>query len=290
LREHSGLEPHRDFDLGYSPERLSPGGSRGFADIVKVTAGGTPRAAERVDALYRSVVTAGTHRAPDIRTAEAAKVLENAQRDVNIALVNEIAVLFARLELDTHAVLAAAGTKWNFLPFTPGLVGGHCIGVDPYYLIHKAAQVGSPLHLLQAAREINNRMGFHIADQVLLLLARRPRPVPSSRVLVLGATFKENCTDVRNTRTVDIRSRLAECGVEVDVHDPHADPDEFERHYGFPLLAEPAPGSYDALIVAVAHDRFRAGGLEAIQRLGVEGALVYDVKRLFPSLPPEQRL
>ena len=236
LEAASGLVLNRDFFVGYSPERINPGDQQHrLPSIKKVTSGSTPEVADRVDALYARIITAGTHKAPSIRVAEAAKVIENTQRDVNIALINELAILFGRLEIDTQDVLDAAGTKWNFLPFRPGLVGGHCIGVDPYYLTHKAQEVGHHPEVILAGRRINDAMGAYVADQVVLLMARRGITIGASRVLVLGLAFKEDCPDLRNTRAVDVVTRLAEYGVSVDVCDPVVDPAEAKAEYGLEL-------------------------------------------------------
>ncbi len=280
LSEQSGLRFNEDFLVGYSPERINPGDrAHRLPDIMKVTSGSTPEAAERVDSLYREIITAGTHRAPSIRVAEAAKVIENTQRDVNIALINELALLFGRLGVDTHDVLAAAGTKWNFLPFTPGLVGGHCIGVDPYYLTHKAQEVGHHAEVILAGRRINDAMGSYIADQVVLLLAQRGSAIAGAHVLILGLAFKENCPDIRNTRVVDIRERLLEFGVQVDVADPWVDERLAIQEYGLNLvsIADSTQGSFDAVILAVAHSQFRdmAG---AVRDLVGPTGVVYDVK------------
>ncbi len=284
LEEASGLRFNEDFFVGYSPERINPGDKQHrLPDIVKVTSGSTPETADRVDALYREIITAGTHRAPSIRVAEAAKVIENTQRDVNIALVNELAVLFGKLGIDTLDVLEAAGTKWNFLPFTPGLVGGHCIGVDPYYLTHKAQEVGHHSEVILAGRRINDGMGPLIADQVIQLMGSRGSLSPSARVLVLGLAFKENCPDIRNTRVTDIVDRLGEFGVTVDVVDPWVGPSEAEQEYGIKLVpienVHAIP--YDAVVLAVAHDEFADLAQGFRDRLG-SSAILYDVKGRWP--------
>lgn len=284
LETESGLRFNEDFFAGYSPERINPGDrEHRISAIRKVTSGSTPEAAAFVDMLYRRVVTAGTHLAPDIRTAEAAKVIENIQRDVNIALVNEFAILFERLGIDTSEVLAAAGTKWNFLPFRPGLVGGHCIGVDPYYLTHKAQSVGHHPEMILAGRRINDGMGRFVARQTIKCMTQKGLPVAGSRALVLGVTFKEDCPDLRNTRVVDIVDELRAYHVEVDVHDPWADAAEAEREYGLPLVRSPGRGVYDAIVIAVAHEQFCALGAEGIRAFGKPGAVVYDVKHLLPA-------
>ncbi|WP_147653672.1 nucleotide sugar dehydrogenase [Vulcaniibacterium gelatinicum] len=276
LERHSGLRYNQDFFCGYSPERINPGDrQRRLPDIVKVTSGSTPETAEFVDALYRRIIVAGTHKAPSIRVAEAAKVIENTQRDVNIALVNELAMIFDAMGIDTQDVLAAASTKWNFLPFKPGLVGGHCIGVDPYYLTHKATVLGYHPELILTARRINSRMGLFVAHRVMRLMARKRIHVVGARVLVLGLTFKEDCPDLRNTRVVDIVRELHAANAEVDVHDPVADPAEAEAELGLRLLAEPEAGAYDAIVLAVAHGAFRQAD---VRRWGKPGCVVYDVK------------
>ncbi|KIC09677.1 Vi polysaccharide biosynthesis protein VipA/TviB [Leisingera sp. ANG-M1] len=286
LEARSGLKYNTDFFAGYSPERINPGDKqRRLADIVKVTSGSTPEVAERVDALYCEVVTAGTHKAESIRVAEAAKVIENSQRDINIALVNELAKIFNRMGIDTEAVLKAAGTKWNFLPFRPGLVGGHCIGVDPYYLTHKAEQLGYHPEILLAGRRLNDGMGAYVAGEMVKAMLKRGLPVAGARVLVMGLTFKENCPDLRNTRVIDVVRSLEEYGVAVDVYDPHADPQEAEAEYGLSLVPEPGQGAYAGVVLAVAHSEFRAMGSRAIRALGAEGALVYDLKYV---LAPEE--
>ena len=291
LERASGLVFNRDFTVGYSPERINPGDpEHRLSTIKKVTSGSTPEAAERVDALYREIITAGTHKAPSIRVAEAAKVIENTQRDVNIALINELAILFDRLGLDTQAVLEAAGTKWNFLPFRPGLVGGHCIGVDPYYLTHKAQEVGHHPEIILAGRRLNDAMGAYVAGRVVKLLIKRRRPVEGARALVLGLTFKENCPDLRNTRVIDLIAELQDYGMHVDVHDPWADPQEARQEYGLELTAEPEPGTYEAIVLAVAHRQYRDLGAEAIRAWLREGGVLYDVKHVLPLESVDGRL
>ncbi|GAB3337424.1 nucleotide sugar dehydrogenase [Marilutibacter aestuarii] len=291
LEAVSGLRFNEDFFCGYSPERINPGDPvRRLATITKVTSGSTPEAAAFVDALYRSVITAGTHRAPSIRVAEAAKVIENTQRDVNIALVNELAMIFNMMGIDTRDVLDAAATKWNFLPFTPGLVGGHCIGVDPYYLTHKATVLGYHPELILAARRINSRMGLHVAHQVLRLMAGKRLHVVDSRILVLGLTFKEDCPDLRNTRVTDIVRELRASHACVDVHDPLADPAEARAELGIDLVDAPAVGAYDAVVLAVPHREFLDGGLDAVRAYGKPGCVVYDVKSVLPAGSADGRL
>ena len=291
LEAASGLVFNRDFHVGYSPERINPGDkSRRLADIVKVTSGSTPEVAAQVDALYRQVVQAGTHPAPSIRVAEAAKVIENSQRDINIALINELAMIFNRMDIDTEAVLQAAGSKWNFLNFRPGLVGGHCIGVDPYYLTHKAESLGYHPEILLAGRRLNDGMGAYVAGEMVKAMLRRGLPVAGGRVLVMGLTFKENCPDLRNTRVIDVLRALEEFGVLPEVHDPHADPEEALREYGINLVTEPASGRYDGVMLAVAHDTFRQMGAEAIRAYGTPGALLYDLKYILPPEASDLRL
>jgi len=291
VAEVSGLVFNRDFFAGYSPERANPGDpTHRLANIVKVTAGSTPQAAAFVDALYSSVVTAGTHRASSIRVAEAAKVIENTQRDLNIALINEFSLIFQRLDVDTSEVLAAASTKWNFLNFRPGLVGGHCIGVDPYYLTHKAEALGYHPEVILAGRRINDGMGGHVAGQLVGELGRRGVAVQGARVLVMGLAFKENCPDLRNTRVIDIIGSLAEQGARVDVWDPWIDADEARAEYGLDLLAAPAPGAYDAIVLAVAHEQFTELGVEAIRGFGTPASVLFDVKSVLPKAASDLRL
>jgi UDP-N-acetyl-D-galactosamine dehydrogenase len=290
LQRASGLTFNRDFYCGYSPERINPGDpQRRLPDIRKLTSGSTPQVADFVDALYTRVIRAGTYRAPSIRVAEAAKVIENTQRDVNIALVNELAMLFNRLGIDTHEVLDAAGSKWNFLPFKPGLVGGHCIGVDPYYLTHKAQQVGHHPDVILAGRRINDGMGAYVAGELVKLMARHGRNPVGARVLVLGLAFKENCPDLRNTRVVDILAELRAYGVRFDVHDPWVSALEAEAEYGVSLCAEPGEGTYDAVLLAVAHRQFIAAG-SALRRYLRAAGVIYDVKGQLPRETVEARL
>jgi UDP-N-acetyl-D-galactosamine dehydrogenase len=292
LERASSLKFNADFTVGYSPERINPGDKqRRLTTIIKVTSGSTPEAAEFVDALYRRIITAGTHKAPSLKVAEAAKVIENTQRDANIAMMNEFALIFHRLGIDTQDVLAAAGTKWNFLPFKPGLVGGHCIGVDPYYLIQKAQSVGYYPDILLACRRINDAMGHHVAAEVVKLMIHKGHAIAGARVLVLGFTFKENCPDLRNTRVIDLVRELQGFGANVDVYDPWADRAEATREYAIDLLAEmPAPGQFDALVVAVAHDQFKTLGIEGLRRLANDRAIIYDIKGLFPKNEVDGRL
>jgi UDP-N-acetyl-D-galactosamine dehydrogenase len=293
LERVSGLRFNADFFAGYSPERINPGDkAHRVTNILKVTSGSTPAAADTVDALYASVITAGTHKASSIRVAEAAKVIENTQRDVNIALVNELALIFNRMGIDTLEVLEAAGTKWNFLPFRPGLVGGHCIGVDPYYLTHKAQEIGYHPEVILAGRRINDGMGGYVASQVLRLMAQRRINPVGARVLVLGLAFKENCPDLRNTRVVDIVAGLREFHAEVDVHDPWADAAEAEHEYGIALVPAEGlrDGAYDAIVVAVGHREFAAAGASGLRRYGKPGAVLYDVKSMLPRDAVDGRL
>jgi nucleotide sugar dehydrogenase len=291
LERASGLKCNQDFFVGYSPERINPGDHQHrVADILKVTSGSTPEAAEFVDSLYAGIVTAGTHRASSIKVAEAAKVIENTQRDLNIALVNDLAILFNRLGIDTLEVLEAAGTKWNFLPFRPGLVGGHCIGVDPYYLTHKAQQVGHHPQVILAGRRTNDGMGAYVATQAIRIMVRKGINPVGARVLVLGFSFKENCPDFRNTRVVDIVHALQDYRVDVDVHDPWVDEKEAMEEYGVALTGDPREGVYDAIIVAVAHDRFRELGADGIRAYGKDVCAIYDVKYVLPRNAVDGRL
>ncbi len=292
LERASGLVFNRDFFVGYSPERINPGDRlRRLVDIPKVTSGSTPEAAEFVDALYRSIIRAGTHKASSLRVAEASKVIENTQRDANIALVNEFALIFQRLGIDTTEVLEAAGTKWNFLPFRPGLVGGHCIGVDPYYLIQKAQASGYYPDILLACRRINDAMGEHVAAEVVKLMIQRGIAVAGARILILGLAFKENCPDLRNTRVVELAEKFGEYRARVDIHDPWVDPEEARRSYGIELLnGTPEPGAYDAVILAVAHDQFRELGADGARAYGRPQALLYDIKSLYPREGVDARL
>jgi UDP-N-acetyl-D-galactosamine dehydrogenase len=283
LERASGFKFNTDFTVGYSPERINPGDKqRRLTNIPKVTSGSTAAAADFVDALYRTIITAGTHKASSLKVAEASKVIENTQRDVNIALMNEFALIFHRLGIDTHEVLAAAGTKWNFLPFTPGLVGGHCIGVDPYYLIQKAQSVGYYPDILLACRRINDAMGRHVAAEVIKLMIHKGHAVAKARVLVLGFTFKENCPDLRNTRVIDLVRELQAFDTQVDIYDPHADSAAAQREYGVSLLPVlPANGQYDALVVAVAHDEIAQLGINGLRVLTNGRGVIYDVKGIF---------
>ena len=287
----SGFTFNEDFFVGYSPERINPGDKvHTITKVRKVTSGSTPTAAEFVDALYRSIIAAGTFRASSIRAAEASKVIENTQRDLNIALINELALIFNRLGIDTEEVLEAAGTKWNFLPFRPGLVGGHCIGVDPYYLTHKAQEIGYHPEVILAGRRINDNMGIYVAGQIIRLMMIRKLQVADSRILVLGLTFKENCSDLRNTRVVDLVAELRIYNACIDVHDPWVDAGEAKSEYGIDLVASPKQGEYDAVVIAVAHDIFREKGAEGLRGYCKAGGILYDVKFLLPANAVDGRL
>ena len=276
LLEQSGLKFNEDFFCGYSPERINPGDKEHtVTKIKKITSGSTPEVAEKVDEVYRSIITAGTHKAPTIKVAEAAKVIENTQRDINIAFMNELAMIFNKMNIDTNAVLQAAGTKWNFLNFRPGLVGGHCIGVDPYYLTHKAQELGFHPEIILAGRRINDNMGKYAADQVVKLMIKRGVLINSARVLVLGLTFKENCPDIRNSRVIDVIEELRDFGCSVDVYDPWADEAEVKREYGITPLKSFDEADYDCVVIAVAHDKFKG--------LKFSKALVYDIKNVYEN-------
>lgn len=292
LEKFSGLKFNQDFFCGYSPERINPGDKEHrLPTIKKVTSGSTPAIAEEVDHLYKQIITSGTYKASCIRVAEAAKVIENTQRDVNIALMNELSLIFHKLGIDTLEVLQAAGTKWNFLPFRPGLVGGHCIGVDPYYLTHKAQEVGYHPEVILAGRRINDSMASYVADETVKLMLRKGLPVLGSKVLVLGLTFKENCPDVRNTKVVDIVKALHGYNTQVDVYDPWIDVAEAEHEYGLQCLAQaPAPGQYAAIVLAVGHQQFLSLGEEGIKAWGQAGSVVYDVKSILPLGAADGRL
>lgn len=291
LERISGLRFNVDFFCGYSPERINPGDkAHRLTTIRKVTSGSTPEVADKVDALYASIVTAGTYKAESIRVAEAAKVIENTQRDLNIALVNELAIIFNRMGIDTEAVLKAAGTKWNFLPFRPGLVGGHCIGVDPYYLTHKAEALGYHPQVILAGRRINDGMGAYVAGQMVKAMLKRRIQVDGARVLILGLTFKENCPDLRNTRVVDVVAEFCEYGVQVDVYDPWADAAEARTEYGIDLIAAPESGGYDGVLLAVGHDKFRAAGPHVLRGYGNKCSVFYDLKSVFARHDSDLRL
>ena len=292
LESVSGLKFNEDFFVGYSPERINPGDkAHRLPSITKVTSGSTPEAAEAIDQLYADIITAGTHKAPSIEVAEAAKVIENTQRDLNIALMNELAIIFHKLALDTSEVLAAASTKWNFLPFRPGLVGGHCIGVDPYYLTHRAQEIGYHAEVVLAGRRINDGMGHYVADRVARLMMRRGFPVVGSRVLILGLTFKENCPDLRNSKVVDLIRAMKEYNAEIEVWDPWIDREEARHEYDLETeTGEPAAGRYDAVVMAVGHREFAAMGAAKVRSFGRPGAVFFDVKGLFAKTESDGRL
>ncbi len=291
IEQASGLTFNQDFFAGYSPERINPGDKEHrVTTIKKVTSGSTPEIADFVDELYASIITAGTHKASSIKVAEAAKVIENTQRDVNIALVNELSLIFGKLGIDTEEVLKAAGTKWNFLPFRPGLVGGHCIGVDPYYLTHKAQAIGYHPAMILAGRRINDGMGSHVAGRVVKLMLQRGLTVKGGRALIMGLTFKENCPDLRNTRVTDIIDELQSYGMQVDVWDPWVSSEEAQHEYGIAPVAQPDSGAYNAIVLAVAHRQFADMGADDIRALGAENAVLFDVKYLFPAADTDGRL
>lgn len=291
LERVSGLTFNKDFFAGYSPERINPGDKEHrVTTITKVTSGSTPEVAETVDGLYRSIITAGTHKASSIMVAEAAKVIENTQRDLNIALINELSMIFTRMGIDTEEVLQAAGTKWNFLPFRPGLVGGHCIGVDPYYLTHKAQSIGYHPEVILAGRRINDGMGRFVASELVKAMLHRSIQVNSARVLVMGLTFKENCPDLRNTRVVDVVNELKDYNIQVDVHDPWINSAEAEHEYGITPVIQPKQGTYDAIILAVSHQQFKAMGTQDIRGFGKPEHILYDLKYTLPKEEVDLRL
>lgn len=291
LERMSGLSLNKDFYAGYSPERINPGDkAHRVSTIKKVTSGSTPEIAKLVDELYQQIIVAGTHRAPSIRVAEAAKVIENTQRDVNIALINELALIFNKMDIDTEAVLVAAGTKWNFLPFRPGLVGGHCIGVDPYYLTHKAQSIGYHPEIILAGRRLNDAMGSYVVSQLVKAMTRKSIHVKGARVLVMGLTFKENCPDLRNTRVVDIVNELKEYDMTVDVYDPWVDDSEAQHEYGITPVSKLENGIYDAVVLAVAHTQFATLGAQGIRALGKPAHVLYDLKYILPAEQTDLRL
>jgi len=291
LEKVSGLKFNEGFFAGYSPERINPGDKEHrLPTIKKVTSGSTPEVADFVDELYQQVITAGTHKASSIRVAEAAKVIENTQRDVNIALINELSLIFGRLGIDTEEVLLAAGSKWNFLPFRPGLVGGHCIGVDPYYLTHKAQEIGYHPEMILAGRRINDGMGRHVAGEVIKLMTKKGICVRDSRILILGLTFKENCPDLRNTRVVDLVEEFESYSANIDVYDPWVNADEAAHEYGIRPITELVQGEYDAIVLAVSHDQFKDMGIEGIRALGKTDSVIYDIKYLLSSTEVDGRL
>ncbi len=291
LEQRSGLTLNTDFFVGYSPERINPGDKQHrLPSIKKVTSGSTPEVADLIDALYRKIITAGTYKAPSIRVAEAAKVIENAQRNLNIAFMNELAIIFDKIGIDTKEVLEAAATKWNFLPFQPGLVGGHCIGVDPYYLTHKAQALGYNPEIILAGRRMNDGMGPYVAGKMVKSMLKKGIQVNGARVLVLGLTFKENCPDLRNTKVVDVINELQEYGATVDVHDPRADADEADRLYGIKLANEPETGQYDGILLAVPHQEFQQAKPETLRRLGAQNSVFMDMKSIFNKEDSDSRL
>ena len=291
LEDMSGLTFNRDFYCGYSPERINPGDKEHrLSSIVKVTSGSTPEVAKIVDDLYREIISAGTFMTSSIRVAEAAKVIENTQRDVNIALMNELAIIFGKLNIDTEEVLRAAGTKWNFLPFRPGLVGGHCIGVDPYYLTYKAESVGYHPEIILAGRALNDQMGAYVASQLIKRMTNLNINIGTARILILGLAFKENCSDIRNTRIGDVILELQDYGCSVDVFDPLVDREDAKREYGIELISGVNNETYDAIIVAVAHDCFREIGAKAIKRFGRTKSVLYDLKYIFGKHQSDLRL
>ncbi len=291
LESDTGLIVNKDFFVGYSPERINPGDKEHrLPTIKKVTSGSTPEAAEFVDQLYLKIITAGTHKASSIKVAEAAKVIENTQRDVNIALVNELSLIFGRMDIDTLEVLEAAGTKWNFLPFRPGLVGGHCIGVDPYYLTYKAQEIGYNPEIILSGRRINDGMGPHVAESVIKLMLKKKLQVVDAKILILGFTFKENCPDIRNTRVIDIVKEFGNYHSKVDIYDPWIDIEEANQEYNVSFLAEFPSAKYDAIILAVNHDEFKTLGAENIHALGKDNHVLFDVKNVLPKEQVDGRL
>lgn len=291
LERVSGLIFNQDFYAGYSPERINPGDKEHrVTNIKKVTAGSTPKVADLVDALYNEIITVGTHKASSIKVAEAAKVIENTQRDVNIALINELAIIFNKLGIDTEAVLQAAGTKWNFLPFRPGLVGGHCIGVDPYYLTHKAQSIGYQPEIILSGRRLNDGMGAYVVGQLVKAMLKKRIHVQGARILIMGLAFKENCPDLRNTRVIDIVKELNEYGIQVDVFDPWVNPEEALCEYGISPVVSPEQGAYDAMVLAVSHDEFKQMGAAAIRALGKPEHILYDLKYLLAADEADLRL
>lgn len=291
IEEISGLSYNQSFYAGYSPERINPGDKQHrVTNITKITSGSTPEVADYIDQLYLRIVTVGTHKASSIKVAEAAKVIENTQRDVNIALINELAMIFNRLDIDTLEVLEAAGSKWNFLPFRPGLVGGHCISVDPYYLTHKAQEIGYRPEVILSGRRINDGMGNYVADSVIKLMAQKRLHIVDSNILILGLAFKENCPDLRNTRTIDIINELQQYHTNIDVFDPWVSAEEAKNIYDIDLLDHPKENHYDAIILCVAHDEFKAMGAEQINQFGKTNHVLYDVKHLLPKNKVDGRL
>ncbi|OTL54863.1 Vi polysaccharide biosynthesis UDP-N-acetylglucosamine C-6 dehydrogenase TviB [Acinetobacter baumannii] len=291
LEKHSGLNFNKDFFVGYSPERINPGDKqRRVTNILKITSGSTPEVADYVDQVYNLIIEAGTHKAPSIKVAEAAKVIENTQRDVNIALINELALIFNKMGIDTEDVLKAAGTKWNFLNFRPGLVGGHCIGVDPYYLTHKAESIGLHPEIILAARRLNDRMGEYVATQLIKEMVKKRIQVVGARILILGLSFKENCPDIRNTKIVDMVKALKEYDLDLDIYDPWVDSAEVEAEYGLAPIMELKQGRYDAIVIAVAHDQFKVMSTEDFHSLGKKKHVLYDLKHVLNKVDADLRL
>ena len=291
LEQHSGLVYNQDFFAGYSPERINPGDKEHrVTNIKKITSGSTPEIADLVDAVYNQIVTVGTHKASSIKVAEAAKVIENTQRDVNIALINELALIFNKLGIDTEEVLKAAGTKWNFLPFRPGLVGGHCIGVDPYYLTHKAQSIGYHPEIILAGRRLNDSMGAYVANQLVKAMLKKRMVVDGAKVLLMGLAFKENCPDLRNTKITDIVAELEEYNIQVDVYDPWVDGAQAQHEYGINPISAPQAGQYDGIILAVAHEQFKALGADEIRAWGKPAHVLYDLKYVLSSDASDLRL
>jgi len=291
LEKHSGLNFNKDFFVGYSPERINPGDKqRRVTNILKITSGSTPEVTDYVDQVYNLIIEAGTHKAPSIKVAEAAKVIENTQRDVNIALINELALIFNKMGIDTEDVLKAAGTKWNFLNFRPGLVGGHCIGVDPYYLTHKAESIGLHPEIILAARRLNDRMGEYVATQLIKEMVKKRIQVVGARILILGLSFKENCPDIRNTKIVDMVKALKEYDLDLDIYDPWVDSAEVEAEYGLAPIMELKQGRYDAIVIAVAHDQFKVMSTEDFHSLGKKKHVLYDLKHVLNKVDADLRL
>jgi len=290
IEKASGLKFNEDFFVGYSPERISPADKLKLADIKKITSGSTEKTADFVDALYKEIITAGTHRVSSLEVAEACKVIENAQRDINIGFMNEVAILLNKLNIDTKEVTEAMKTKWNALPFVPGLVGGHCIGVDPYYLVHKAQSVGHNMGILKATRTINDSMGFYVANEIVQLMSKNNVGVPGSRALLMGTTFKENCPDVRNARPLDIKKALENYNIKVDVYDPVASPSEMKKIFGINLVQNPQENFYDAIIIAVMHNQFVKLGIQKIKSFGKKNSIIYDLKSIYGKNETQGRL
>ena len=291
LEKYSGLKFNQDFFCGYSPERINPGDKKHrITNIKKITSGSTPEIADLIDALYNEIITAGTHKAANIKTAEAAKVIENTQRDLNIALINELAIIFNKMDIDTQAVLEAAGSKWNFLPFRPGLVGGHCIGVDPYYLTHKAQSIGYKPELILAGRRLNDSMGAYVASQLIIAMSKKSIQIRGARILIMGLTFKENCPDLRNTKVTDIIDELAEHGVKIDIYDPWVDENVAQMEYRLTMTTDPQQNTYDAIVIAVAHDKFKTLGANKISSFASNVHVIYDLKYLLDKDSSNLRL